>query len=300
MKTFKNFSVFFILGLLMLPFFGITQKKPNEKKTSVDNGYYITYPDKLLTRIFLSQKFAPFTISGKNKQDLNYKSNSNLMLGFGFTYQALTINAGWGFNFLNKDRGQGDTKGLDLQLHVYPKKWAVDFLGAFLRGYYLNPNDNNGLNLTNYYQRPDLHRTIVGLSVFRVPNSDKFSYKAAVTQNAWQTKSAGSLLYGGEIYVGSIHGDSALVPIKVNNNFDQAGINKINFVSIGPGIGYAYTLVIDKNFFITSSLIGVAQLNLSTEEKTSNNLKSTSLVPGAIYKGALGYNSDTWSFTAAL
>ncbi len=87
----------------------------------------------------------------------------------------ITLNLSYGFNILNKDKGRGDTKGLDLQLHIYPKRWAIDLLGSFLKGYYLDPKANNGLDLTKYYQRPDISRNILGLSIFRVSNSDKFS-----------------------------------------------------------------------------------------------------------------------------
>ena len=267
-----------------------------QKKTSVDNGYYITYPDKLMLRIYLSQKFAPFTISATgNDKDLNYKTNSKLSLGIGGTYQNITLNLSYGFSFLNKDKGQGKTKGLDFQFHLYPHKWAIDLLGTFRKGYYLDPKDNNGLNLTTYYQRPDLKRDVVGLAVFQVPNGGRFSYRAALTQKDWQTKSAGSLLYGGEAYYGSIKGDSSFVPNQVSTNFPQSGVNKINFFSIGPGIGYAYTLVITRNFFIAASAIGSIHVNFSTEERTGDKHKKVSVLPGGAYKGAIGYNANKWS-----
>lgn len=265
---------------------------------AADNGYIITYPKQLMVRVFLSQKFAPFTISSRQAQDLNYKTNSKLNVGVGATYNNFSANLSYGFKFLNKDKGQGITKGLDLQIHLYPKKWAVDLLGTFIKGYYLDPKDDNGLHLVKYYQRPDIKRSLVGFSIFRVPNANKFSYRAAVVQNEVQARSAGSLLYGGEMYYGSARGDSALVPPRVNSIFDQAGINRISFFSAGAGIGYAYTLIIAKNYFITGSLIGSVDVNFSSEEKATAKQTAVSLVPGAIFKGAAGYNSGTWSVTA--
>nr|MDQ6902668.1 DUF4421 family protein [Bacteroidota bacterium] len=97
-----------------------------QQKESVDNGYYITYPDKLMLRVFTLQKFAPFTIPSKGEQELNYKTNSKFNLGLGATYKSYTLNLSYGFKFLNKEKGRGTTKGLDLQFHVFPKKWAVD------------------------------------------------------------------------------------------------------------------------------------------------------------------------------
>ena len=295
-KYFSYSSVLFTLGFIFIIKPAITHA---QNKISIDNGYFITNPDKLMLTFFVLQKFAPFTISADgNNNELNYKTNSKLNLGVGVTYRGFTVNLSYGFSFLNKDNGQGATKGLDVQFHLFPNKWAIDLLGTFRKGYYLDPKDNNGLRLATFYQRPDVKRDIIGFSFFRVPNSAKFSYKAALTQIDWQTKSAGSLLYGGEFYYGLVEGDSALVPSRANNNFLQAGINKINFFSIGPGVGYAYTLVIDKNYFITGSVVGTLDINYSTEDRASGKYNKFSLLPGGIYKGAIGYNSSSWSISA--
>ncbi|MEP6582747.1 MAG: DUF4421 domain-containing protein [Ginsengibacter sp.] len=296
MKQYQNFSRLF-LALIFCTFL-LPHESKAQKKESIDNGYYITYPDRLMLNVYMSQKFAPFSIYTRNGQELNYRTNSKLTLGAGFAINGLGLNLAYGFKFLNKEKGRGKTTGLDFQFHLYPHKWAVDLLATFRKGYYLEPSSDNGLSLADNYLRPDIKRHVIGLSAFRVPNSHKFSYRAAITQNDWQTKSAGSFLYGGEIYRGSITGDSALVPSKVSNDFDQAGINEITFLSIGPGLGYAYTLVIDKNFFITGSATASIDLNFSAEEISGNKKKKTSLIPGGVYKGAIGYNSDTWSVSA--
>jgi hypothetical protein len=254
-----------------------------------------------LLRTFLSQNFVPFTISSQGSSELNYKTTSKLNLGIGATSNGTTLNLSYGFGFLNPDNGRGKTTGLDLQLRLYPRKWAIDVLGTSIKGYYLDPKDDNSLHLSNYYQRPDIKRDVLGFSAFRIANPDKFSYRAAITQNEWQTKSAGTLLYGGEAYYGQMKGDSALVPKKASNNFEQAGLNRVNFFSIGPGVGYAYTLVIQRNFFITGSAIGSLDLNFSSEKKEGNKQASQTkftVLPGAIYRGAIGYNSSTWTVSA--
>jgi len=296
MKKYQNcFSLILALSLLSL----ITPVKSKAQSDStVSNGYYIKYPKKIMVRLYLAQKYAPLTISGQVRE-LNYNTNSKLNLGAGASYRGVTVNLAYGFGFLNKDRG-GKTTGLDLQLNLFPGKWAIDFLGSFRKGYYIAPKNNaaSGLGLVNYYQRPDIRRNITGISIFRVANAEKFSYKAALTQNEQQLKSAGSVLFGGEAYFGMVKGDSSLVPNKVSSSFEQAGINKINFVNIGPGIGYAYTLVFAKQFFLTGSAIGTVDVNFSTEQKSASKNKQTTLTPGALYKAAIGYNSSDWSVSA--
>lgn len=297
MKKIQQSIQFIVLVFALLLLF--SNGAFSQDTSSVDNGYYTIYPHKFILRVYLSNKFAPFTISSSGKQDLNYKTNSKLNLGAGFTYRALTLNLAYGFNFLNPDKGRGDTKGLDLQVHVYAKKWAIDIIGAFLRGYYLDPKDNNGLSLSDYYKRPDFHRNLVGLSVFRIANPGKFSYRAAFNQKDWQTKSAGSLIYGGESYYGIVNADSALVPSTASPFYGQAGINKINFFSIGPAIGYAYTLVLSKHFFVTGSAVASINLNISGEKTSTDKNSKIKILPGGNYKAALGYNSSSWSVTAA-
>lgn len=288
-----------MLPAMMVVMAIIPQKGIAQKGTNPSEGYYISYRDQLMLRVYLSQKFVPFTVpSSQSEKELNYLSNSKLSLGLGASYRGITLNFGYGFKFLNKDKGQGATRGLDLQMHIFPDKWAIDILGTFIKGYYLDPTDNNGLNLANYYQRPDIHRNIIGFTGYRVPNSDKFSYKAVVTQSIRQLKSAGSVLYGGEVYYGSITGDSAIVPSKVNSIYPQAGFTKISLINVGPGIGYAYTLVFGGNYFITGSVIANGNLNFSTEEKGSTKTSKVNFTPSGIFKGAIGYNSDTWSVSA--
>ena len=264
---------------------------------SAGNGYYITYPNRLMLRVYLSQKFAPFTISSENEPELNYQTNKKLNLGVGFTYNSLTANLAYGFKFLNKEKGKGTTKGLDLQIHIYPRKWAVDILASSTKGFYLDPKDNNGLALAKFYLRPDIKRNVYGASIFKLGNPNKFSFKAAAIQSELQLRSAGTLLYGGEAYFGTIKGDSALVPSKGNNIYKQAGLLQTNFFSIGPGIGYAYSLVIQKHLFLTGAVIGTADVNFATEEKAGYKKSKVSVCPGAIFKGAVGYNSGTWSIS---
>lgn len=290
-------SVFYCFIIVILQLF-IFQTCFAQDTTASSNTYYKSNSDKLILRVYLSRKFAPFTISSNNKQDLNYKTNSKLNLGAGFTYKIVTINFAYGFNFLNKDQGRGDTKGLDLQLHVYPRKWAVDILGSFLRGYYLDSKANNGLDLTSDYKRPDLHRNIVGLSLFHVSNYQKFSYKAAFNQTGLQIKSAGSFLYGGSSYYGIVNADSAFVPSMAAGMYTQAGVNKIRFFNIGPGAGYAYTLVVSKHLFATASAIAIAHINITSEEKNGAASSKVKILPGANYKAAIGYNTSIWSVSA--
>ena len=113
-------------------------------------------------------------------------------------------------------------------------------------------------------------------------------------------KSAGSLLYGGEACFGIIEGDSALVPKAIQGGFPQAGITEMRYITIAPGIGYAYTAVLGNHFFIMGSLVGNLDVNFTTEETGTAMNKKTSFSPSGVYKAAIGYNSSTWAFNISL
>ncbi len=286
-----------ILILFVLIVFLPLKKLQAQKDFPHDTSYYETFRNSIAARVFLSQKYIHmnFPEPAAGAQELEYKANAKLNLGVGISYHGVSLNAFYGFSFLNKkDEPKGKTKGLNLQLHVYPRKWAIDVLALFPKGYYLDPKGFASASPNSYYTRPDIQSTLLGISVYKVPNKQKFSYRAAIVQTEWQKKSAGSLLYGGQFYYGSMKGDSALVPSSIQGSYPQAGIHKINFFTVGPGIGYAYTLVIASHLFLTGSLVGNLDVSFTNEEGTSKNSK-VSISPAEVFKAACGYNSRTWN-----
>jgi len=270
-----------------------------QKKFQHDSTYYETFPEKINIRLYLSQKYVHLNFpSSGTAEDLEYKANPKLNLGAGFSYKGFSLNIFNGFSFLNtKNEPKGKTKGLDLQLHLYPKKWTVDFLAVLPKGFHLEPKGVAGANANNYYYRADIKSNLIGLSAYRVPNKERFSYRAAILQTEWQKKSAGSFLYGGEVYHGMIQGDSALIPELLHNLYPETGVKKINFLSIGPGAGYAHTLVIDQHFFITGSMVFNANVNFVKEDGVKKGRK-VSFNTSQVFKAALGYNSSTWNVSA--
>lgn len=270
----------------------------NAQKVVNDTSYYERFKGRLSTRIYLSQKFLKFTIPSETMDDIEYKANTKLNLGIGFTYHNISANIFYGFAFLNKDTAKGITKGLDLQVHIFPRRWAVDIYVLLPKGFHLEPKGFAISNPNKYYFRPDVQIKLIGVSAYKVPNASKFSYRAALTQSEWQKKSAGSLLYGGIVYYGLIEGDSALVPKSIQSFYPQRGIDNLNYMALGAGIGYGYTLVAGGHFFITASAVGNIDATFTSEEiGTAGAQHKTSVGPSIVAKAAIGYNSRTWAFS---
>jgi len=298
----RKFSIFIILSFALLI---RTEVLHAQKHADNDTSYYETFWHHVTARLYMAQKYTHFTMpSTTGSNDLQYVANPKLNLGIGATWHNLSFNAFYGFAYLNnKDTVKGKTKGLDLQLHLFPRKWVIDVNVVMPKGFHLNPKGFASPDPNRYYYRDSIKERIFGFSAYRLPNKAKFSYRAALINNEWQKKSAGSLLYGLQAYyiiMEASDKDSLLVPKRVQSSFPLlAGITEARFITVGPGIGYAYTLVIQKHLYIMASTVFHLDLNIMTEEHGETDWRKNSYVAAAlIYKAAIGYNSANWGFSA--
>lgn len=219
--------------------------------------------------------------------------NTKLNLGVGATYGWFTLNLAYGFDFMNKGEDvRGKTKYLDLQSHVYARKWNFDLLGQFYTGFYLYPK-GTASSSEDWYTRPDLKVAHMGFAAYHIVNWQRFSYRAAMLQNEWQRKSAGSLLLGAEVYYGNIHADSSFIPSAVSADEKLKGVERIRYATIGPGIGYAYTVVVGEHFYATGSVTGTLSLNIARQwNDERHSISKGTLQGGWFYRLGIGYNSS--------
>lgn len=286
------FFFMLILTILIVP--GTVNAQQAEEE---ENEYYEAFEEELVTRFYFSRKYVALGINDRREGRYHrYEPNSTLNMGVGATWKWLTLNLALGFGFLNPDRGQGNTRYLDLQAHAYPKKFIIDFFGEFYEGYHLLPQGKLSPPGENYYTRPDMVITKIGANVQYLFNYDKLSLRASFLQNEWQKKSAGSFLLGFEMYGGRAIDDAELLPLTV---LDDASRNfrTMRFFDFGPNVGYAYTWVIKKRFFITgvaSTSLGAGYSFLEGVEHTDRNTE-WGISPNVFLRGFAGYNFKKWS-----
>jgi len=269
-----------------------------------DSSYYHSFEHSITARFYFSKKYAGLELErAANVSRFRYLPNTSLTMGVGVTYQSISLNLGYGFGFLNTDREGGKTKYLDLQSHIYGRAWTIDLLGQFYKGYYLTPKGLAASNPQSYYIRPDLGIRLFGVSAYHLLNADRFSYRASYLQNEKQKKSAGSMLIGAEIYYGIIKADSSLVPSVLSENYGQKGVRRLDFIKIGPGIGYAYTYVIKKDFFVTGSLCASLSLDYSYQSYqhgVNDKAEKFNINTGFIYRIVAGYDKNNWNVNISL
>ena len=132
-----------------------------------------------------------------------------------------------------------------------------------------------------------------GLNAFYIFNSNKFSYKAAFVRNQVQIKSAGSLICGIFSQLDVAETQQGFIPHEfpdsIRSNFD---LKAFKTLAVGVTVGYLYTWVISKKFFLNIGVtpgFGLQAINL----ETITGEKSTEYAPAGqlAARGALGFDS---------
>ncbi|HLT81691.1 MAG TPA: DUF4421 domain-containing protein [Cyclobacteriaceae bacterium] len=261
-----------------------------------DTSYYVSYEDQLTARFYLSQKYVSFRyIDSADDLVFQYLPNTTLNMGVGATYRWATLNLAYGFAFLNPENGKGETKYFDLQGHFYGRRVTVDIIGHTYKGFYLS-NDEYRSPAGDYYLRPDMRLNGVGLTGQYILNADRFSYRAGFLQNEWQKKSAGTVLVGWQLVLGSVSADSSLVPQQLDDEIRTSGPDQVGFFETGPSLGYAYQLVIGKHFYVMGSLAAVFTFGTVVSEGETRE-RSSSFIPNVTFHAFAGYNSETWAIS---
>lgn len=267
-----------------------------QPQTENDPTYYVSYAQYITGRFYFSRKYTSFDLRSLDEGlSVRYRPNTTLNMGIGATYKWATLNLAYGFPFLNPTGNRGKTRYLDLQVHNYGRKIVVDLFGQFYRGFYLNDESLRKDDGT-YYQRPDMLVQMVGASALYLFNHRRFSYRASFLQNEWQKRSAGSLLVGWEIYVGRGKADSSFIPSALNNEANIY-VDRVSFVETGPSIGYAYTFVFKKHFFVTGSTNVSLDYGKNLIYTDRGIEHSESFSPNSLARLFAGYNSAKWALS---
>ncbi|WP_228693136.1 DUF4421 domain-containing protein [Lunatimonas sp.] len=285
-------SYFFCLLFVLL---FVLPAAPARCQNDTLNLYYEAFPEKITSRYYFSRKYTALEMRDPGTGNrYRFEPNSTLNMGVGATYQNLTLNLAYGFGFLNPDLGQGDSKYLDLQAHMYPKKFVIDFFGQFYRGYHVDGQESAVYGPNRFVVLPDMSIRKIGASVQYLFNGDKLSLRAAFLQNEWQKKSAASMLLGFEMYGGQASNEEGLLhPLLLNQpggRFEQ-----IRFFEFGPNVGYVGTLVIAKHFFLTGSVSSNLGVGYLSSLDRGDQIASWQLNPNLFLRGFAGYNNKTWS-----
>ncbi len=262
-----------------------------------DSNYIVNYDHQLVVRAYVQKKVNSFTVGAPSDyKDLKYVPNNAHNVGVGFSYKWFSLSFGL-FKVGSEPKDKGKSTSFDLQSNIYKRKWYLDFMIRNIKGFYLSDKERVPA-MDNFYVNPNMTTTVIGGAFWRITNDRKFSYRAVMTQNEWQKKSAGSLFYGFEAYYGAMNAHGNVVPAEVaaTDPFVQKNVQKLRYFKIGPGVGYGYNLVIDRNFFISAGVTGNLDIGFTHEVAPSGGGGTKiGILPNINARIGAGYNSKDWN-----
>lgn len=258
-----------------------------------DTSYISNYGDDFILKLIAVNKFNYFKVKDKNENSsIRYRPDRRLNLGFGISYKWFAIDLAFNVG-IGEDSDFKNSKSFDFQGNIFSSK---QFISATLQYYYgYQMHKLNGISAVEYPStsiRDDIRTVSLGLQYLFAFNYDKFSLKASFIQNEIQRKSAGSFLIGAGFNLFVMDADSSIVPIEVQNSFDEKlHLTSLNSISISIDGGYMYTFVWKKHFYITASLIpglGISMGDFRTEFREPFD---TYLFFSLRSMNSIGYNS---------
>jgi hypothetical protein len=284
----------FCLFLTGITYSSLAQTEPDTLQ--VDSTYVISYENDFMARTFFLRRYTNFNfLNNKNDVSVQYSPNSGFAFGIGANYKWATINLSYAFDFLNPYQGRGETKAFDVQLHGYGQKIIIDLLGQFYAGFYL-PTKTLRSTSGGFYTRPDIKVTAIGGTLQFVANNRRFSYRAAFMQNERQKKSAGTWLFGMEVYSGIVAADSSIVPRVLAK--EEVGVREMRFLEIGPNVGYAYTWVYKGNFYVSGSASLSVNAGYNRYRDDTSLTSVVTISPNSLFRVSSGYAWNNWSVNA--
>lgn len=270
--------------------------------------YISSYKDSTLSlQLLATNKYTRFQLhyipQNSKEQIMKFNPNESTHLGFGVDYKWLGFRLAFAMPFIfNDDKKYGRTTQLDLQAHIYSRKFVTDISFQAYKGFYIeNPQqfDVSWHSNLPYPSRSDIRTQTASIDVFYIFNNERYSARAPYNQTEWQKKSAGSFITGGYLAYFHLRGDSSIVAVPINNVFsDSSKIVRANIEHLGWSMGYAYTLVIKRHYFLSLSLTPGVSMQLSNAKTTNHVAEENMLKIAMNFSGrfAAGYNGDTYYF----
>lgn len=280
--------------LLACMFMQILANAQNEK---YDTLYIEDHSHNLTVRVTAGNVFLGYKLGQRGFGNaLVYKSNDNFNLGAGFNYKFVGITISFKAPFVNNDQMRfGKTEKINLQTHIYQRKYTLDIYGQYTKGYYTRSKDilKEPVKFEDVILRPDLQTTSIGINAHYIFNNRRFSYRASFIQNEYQKKSAGSLIGGGGVHYFNIKADSSLIPADVKLGFfNDYKFNRSRIICVAVNMGYAHTIIIKRHYFLTGALIGGVGFDVSSleHEKDMTEIAKINLQLNGLLRVAVGYN----------
>lgn len=268
------------------------QLKIFEPQTPRDSSYIISYYNNITLRTFFVNKYSGFSVFHKHR--INYASNNPIGVGLGAVYKIYNINLTVSTPVPEVyESGRGKSRTIDLNSSIYGRRWVFDLYLNLYKGYY-TPHPE----YSRYILRSNLHNSTLGVNAHYLFNAERFSYRAFRVNDEWQHKSSGTFFLSLAAFYNDLYDADriGLIPEEYSGGLPpSSNIYRKQSIAAGPGGGYAYNFVFNKNWFLLLSFSGRLMLDYGIEQALAGDDRHPiGLHAGTTMLGAIGYQTEYW------
>ncbi|STO14411.1 Uncharacterised protein [Flavobacterium hibernum] len=210
---------------------------------TLQNSYKKSYNDKITTNLYYLATSNNFQIESNvegQKTSLELIPDRREQIGVTASYKFIDISLGFAPKFFDVNNNP-KSKHFNFGTRFYYKKWMQSFT-------FINQKGFHAITEKIQVDFPRMRTTKVGGSTSYIFN-DKFSFKALIDQNEWQTKSAGSFIPTFSFYYTNL---TLNIP-------DESSNSNMYVFSVAPS--YFYNWVISKKVLVGSGIAFGAGIN---------------------------------------
>jgi len=227
-----------------------------------------TFPDKIAFRVAGQNAANRFVFRAEDGSSIRYRPVNRNILKISAQFRALDLGFGITPAFINPERNQENARLRNFNFRLFLGRWMQTFDFYDQRGHF---GDVEGREV----YLPGLESRKFGGSTAYVFNRN-FSFRALVSQNEWQRRSAGSFV-------------PRVVAYYTRYKFvEDSSVFRVHSYDLALGPGYHYNWVVHPNILLSiGNTTGIGLNVLEDEGETS-----TSLLWETVFRGGLSYNSN--------
>jgi hypothetical protein len=300
-------STYLLVGLLLIGFLPNNAKSQEADSTKKgleyikqkilylnhDTSYIKSYSEKISLKLVAINKYNYFRVRDRiNNTSIKYRPVRDVSLGLGVSHKWFALDLTLALGLKNNSNFE-NTRSFDFQGSMFSSKQYVTFTLQYYQAYQLNSIMGTNIFLDEEIKRREDIRTInLGIQYMFATNYSKFSIKAPFVQNEGQRKSAGSPIIGASFNIFVMDADSSIIPNEVADSFEPSlHLSDLNIISASVSLGYMYSFVYKKRFFLTLSLIPGLNVTGGDYYTVKRNYNSASVNLKLNSLNAIGYNS---------
>lgn len=304
---FRYLLLFFILCMHTVYGQKVQDSAKLTEKDSIENSYKQNLDQYIGVRLDVNTNVSKFSfINRPPLKNFEVVPNQDYQARIAFNYKWLTL----AFSFSpkigtlnNNQQEKGKTKitGFDFSFNLKKTQHRLFFTKT--RGYYLSNSEIYRTELlennivAKYAKLPDFESLQLGSETFYFYNSDEFSKVFSRDKSEIQLKSSGSVVSYLGFYYSKIDGsdqDLSFLNYLTIQEIFYPTIHESYYGALGTG--YAYNLILPKNFFITTLAIPSLGIQYSRQQYPQNiaDKNKTELTVAILSEASFGYNTKKW------